>query len=272
MVQSKTLFHLSFALAAAASVQVLTPAGSVPDFSNLIQPLNNQAESNQCPGTMIRYHFPPVGYKAKKETKSSQKGREIYRQLECMQCHAISGIGGELGPPLDGIGAYRGKTWLRSHLSDPEGHTLNFPIILKNRSNIMPHPGLTPEQAEQIADYLLTLPEPKAGFSITHHKVKKQHRQNSKDWKPQETTSASVRGKELFFGLRCASCHSTDGSKDRFGPDLAGIGSRLSDENLHDILTGSVDAPVMKSQAKSLSESEVSDIQAFLLTLPKREK
>ncbi|MBX9952278.1 MAG: cytochrome c [Candidatus Obscuribacterales bacterium] len=242
---------------------------AVPGFPNLVKPADgNTSQKDECAGTLKRYYFPASGYKARKESKSSRNGHLLYLQLNCVQCHAIAGIGGELGPALDGIGAYRGKTWLTAHLSDPDRAYKSFPTILKERSNIMPHPGLTSREAEQISDYLLTLAEPKKGFSITHHQLKKSNRTVSKDWKPNEPNQASSRGKELFFGLGCAACHSLDGSKDRFGPDLAGLGSRVSEKDLEEILSGSVASSVMRKQAKGLAKAELEDIQAYLLTLP----
>lgn len=248
-------------------------AYALPGFPNAIRPADGaQNDDGQCAGTVNRYNFPATGYKPKKASRSSRNGWRIYKQLDCMQCHAISGIGGELGPPLDGIGGYRGKTWLVAHLSDQDRVYKSFPSILKERSNIMPHPGLSNLQAEQISDYLLTLAEPKGGFSVSHHKVEKVQHVVSKDWKANETSAVSQRGKELFFGLGCAACHSLDGTKDRFGPDLAGIGARLPENAIQKILKGVVSSPVMKKQATSLSDKEADDIRSYLLTLPKATK
>lgn len=248
-------------------------AHALPGFPNAIKPISDaQSEDDQCAGTIKRYNFPATGYKPKKANSSSRNGLLIYKQLDCMQCHAVAGIGGELGPPLDGIGAYRGRTWLVAHLSDPDRVYKSFPTILKERSNIMPHPGLTNAQAEQIADYLLTLAEPKGGFSVSHHKVEKVQHVLSKGWKASAPSAASQRGKELFFGLGCAACHSLDGTKDRFGPDLAGLGSRLSENDIQKILKGVVSSPVMKKQATGLSDKEADDIRSYLLTLPKEAK
>jgi len=261
---------VSLLLAAGLIPALCWTAAAVPGFTNLVKPADeNTSRNDECAGTLKHYYFPPTGYKPQKESKSSRDGRLLYRQLNCMQCHAIAGIGGELGPPLDGIGAYRGKTWLTAHLSDPDRVYKSFPTILKERSNIMPHPGLMSREAEQISDYLLTLAEPKEGFSITHHRLKKSSREISKDWTPNEPSQASRRGKELFFGLGCAACHSLDGSKDRFGPDLAGLGSRVSEKDLEEILSGSVASSTMRKQAKGLAKAELDDIQAYLLTLPK---
>lgn len=257
-------------VAASIASSYIHPALAVPGFPNSVQPINGrQNEKDQCAGTLRRYNFPAIGYQAKKKSKSSREGQLLYKQLDCMQCHSISGFGGDLGPALDGIGAYRGKTWLIAHLSDPDRVYRSFPTILRERSNIMPHPGLTNLQAEQISDYLLTLAEPKGGFSVTHHKVENVPHVHSKDWTPNKPSTASRRGKELFFGLGCAACHSLDGAKDRFGPDLAGLGARLSAHDLQKVLKGVVSSQVMKGQADGLSLQEREDIQSFLLTVPK---
>lgn len=248
-------------------------AFAFPELPRSIEPLHEKPDyQNQCPGTMNRYHFRPIGYKAKKPSKSSQAGEALYSRLACAQCHAISAQGGELGPALDGVGAYRGRTWLVRHLTDAQSLKDAFPSMLKERSNIMPHSGINVTEAEQLADYLLTLKEPKGGFSVTYHKVKSHKKQVAKEWKPKPSDQRSQIGRELFFGLRCAACHSLDGSKDRFGPDLAGIGARISEADLHEILNGSVKSSVMKVQAKNLSPEEIDLIQSFLLTLPSKGK
>jgi putative heme-binding domain-containing protein len=49
------------------------------------------------------------------------RGEQIYRDKgNCVQCHALHGRGGTLGPELTDIGARRGPGYLRESLTDPE--------------------------------------------------------------------------------------------------------------------------------------------------------
>jgi putative heme-binding domain-containing protein len=47
------------------------------------------------------------------------KGQEIYAKLGCSSCHTIAGEGGNLGPELTSIGAYRSPENLRQSIVDP---------------------------------------------------------------------------------------------------------------------------------------------------------
>lgn len=224
---------------------------------------------NQCPGTMQHYSFPPSGYEPRETDRRSEAGKVLFLKLACKQCHAVDGDGGEMGPPLDGIGGHRGKEWLMDRLLDPEKQMKEFADVFGGRPNIMPHTGVSKKQARLIVDYLLTIPEPGGGFLVTAHgSAGNDDKSDGEGFKPAPESEASERGRSLFFNMHCAACHSTDGTKSRFGPDLSGIGARRSKKRLEKILFGAVRARVMKDQVKGLDEGQVGDLQAFLMTLP----
>jgi putative heme-binding domain-containing protein len=51
---------------------------------------------------------------------SPQRGGELVSgKAGCMQCHVARGLGGHIGPPLDGIGRRRSATYLRTKLVEP---------------------------------------------------------------------------------------------------------------------------------------------------------
>ncbi len=68
---------------------------------------------------------------------------------------------------------------------------------------------------------------------------------------------------EALFTTNCASCHGAAGEGD-FGPELVGITSSWSDEELSDIILngGEDDMPGF-----NFSSQEVADVIAFLATL-----
>jgi len=234
---------------------------------------NNPEKNTQDSRTMSRSVLPPTGYNARKQDKRSAQGKVLYARFNCAQCHSINGEGGEIGPPLDGIGGHRGRQWLTARVLDPEKQRADFPEIFGSRPNLMPHTIKNLKEAESLADFLLTLEEPKKGFSVAHHAMDgdtnnaSEEPLNKNRVTPVET-DASKSGRELFSNLHCAACHSLDGSQDRFGPDLAGIGSRLSDKKLEKILSGAVRSAVMKKQTQNLGDEHIYDIKSFLLTLP----
>jgi mono/diheme cytochrome c family protein len=93
-------------------------------------------------------------------TESSRAGQKLYTELGCAACHSIGGAGGQFGPPLDGIGARRSRRWVAGHITNPQLHTEQFPGEHAGES-AMPTTSATPEQIEQIVDFLMTLPLPK---------------------------------------------------------------------------------------------------------------
>jgi cytochrome c553 len=259
--------------AAVAALLLSLPVYS-EEQSRLIVPVNktNAAQQDKEQTEKNRYHFQPVGYTARKQDRRSNQGRLLYARFACAQCHAVKGEGGEIGPPLDGIGGHRGREWLTARVLEPEKQNADFPDMFGNKPSMMPHKVQKLKEAELLSDYLLTLEEPKEGFSVARHsagEVETDIEQNGTTFSPLQETDASRSGRELFSDLHCAACHSLDGTNDRFGPDLAGIGERLTDKKLEKILTGAVRSLVMKKQARNLGEEQVYDLKAFLLTVPK---
>jgi cytochrome c len=80
----------------------------------------------------------------------------------CATCHIVSGVKeatGRIGPPLDHIGRQR----IVAGFFENDRTTLVRWILHPQAmlpGNAMPDPGLTPAQAGQIADYLISLDKP----------------------------------------------------------------------------------------------------------------
>ena len=54
-----------------------------------------------------------------------ERGREIFLakvEVSCVRCHRAEGIGGEVGPPLDGIGGRKDRRFLLESLVRPDAH------------------------------------------------------------------------------------------------------------------------------------------------------
>lgn len=211
--------------------------------------------------------LPPWGYEPRESDKRSKQGKALYFKNNCQQCHSIKGKGGELGPPLDGIGGHRGPEWLLARLLDPKEQMEKFADVFGNKPNLMPHPAVTKDDASLIVDYILTLPEPKEGYLVANHKAPLA--KGGKADKSSVDVDSAVRGARLFYKMQCYTCHSTDGSKDRFGPDLSGLGSKTNARALKKFLKRSIRSSLMKAQQEKLSDKDLNDIKSFLLTIPK---
>lgn len=83
-------------------------------------------------------------------TPIQQSGRQLYQSNGCASCHAISGVGGKVGPDLAGIGERSNAAAIERYIEDPKS---------VNPNATMPGfvPPLTPQQAEHITQYLLTI-------------------------------------------------------------------------------------------------------------------
>lgn len=234
---------------------------------------------NQCAGTVQHYRLPPVGYLAPTASKSSQEGQKLYDKNNCQSCHAIAGTGGQLGPPLDGIGGHRGPQWLMARLLDPEQQMREFPEVFGGRPNIMPHPGVSKSEASKIVSYLLTLPEPSGGFLITAHPAMEEPikpPQNEPRKPPgrerpksaQQQKESENLGRELFVAEHCAMCHTVGGEGGRFGPKLDGIALKYDRESLEHLLSGGAKDEAMKGRTLGLKREDSEHIVDFLLSLP----
>jgi cytochrome c oxidase cbb3-type subunit 3 len=52
-------------------------------------------------------------------TGNPEKGRTVYAKLGCSSCHTVAGEGGNFGPELSSIGAFRAPDYLRQAIVDP---------------------------------------------------------------------------------------------------------------------------------------------------------
>lgn len=224
------------------------------------------------------YVIEPIGYKPVSATPESEQGRVIYEKLNCASCHLINNSGGRIGPPLDGVGGRRDKEFLAAHLTDPTAHAKKFPELHGNLPNRMPHPHATPEEVKSLVAYLLTLPEPAAGFRVTphvHSEIAGTASVNP-DFVPAAETDASRAGQKLYYEMGCASCHSINKTGGQFGPKLDGIGARrsrqflighISNPQIHtEKFPGEHAATAMMPSTEATPE-QLEQIADFLLTL-----
>ena len=82
--------------------------------------------------------------------QSAVDGALLYQANECASCHKINGVGDELGPPLNGIGERRDRTWIEQHFTDPPKYSPN---------SIMPAFTFSPGDLKLITDYITAIPK-----------------------------------------------------------------------------------------------------------------
>ncbi|MFA0751210.1 MAG: hypothetical protein SLRJCFUN_001613 [Candidatus Fervidibacter sp.] len=81
-------------------------------------------------------------------TNLAERGKRVYDETGCATCHAIGGIGGTIGPKLDGIGRKYDEAKLRTILLKPT--TLN-------PNTVMPAFEGSEEDLEALVAYLKSL-------------------------------------------------------------------------------------------------------------------
>jgi len=89
----------------------------------------------------------PASSKEKTNAAAGITRPKVYEQM-CTACHAIGGLGGIVGPALDGIGKIREREFLVQWLQDS--------TVLKPDSK-MPKLPLTEEDIKELVEYLLSL-------------------------------------------------------------------------------------------------------------------
>ncbi|REG99733.1 c-type cytochrome [Flavobacterium aquicola] len=90
-----------------------------------------------------------------KDDKTAMKGFGLY-QKHCITCHAINGIGGEMGPELNYPKSVT-EYWKENELVD---YIVN-PASFRNKVK-MPTLGITKQESQNIVDYLKYMSEKKA--------------------------------------------------------------------------------------------------------------
>ena len=75
-------------------------------------------------------------------------GAEVYQVNHCDTCHAINGVGGSVGPSLNGLSKRRSRSWVEQHFADPGKLT---------PGTIMPPYRLTAQDLKSLTVYLLSL-------------------------------------------------------------------------------------------------------------------
>jgi ubiquinol-cytochrome c reductase cytochrome b subunit len=80
---------------------------------------------------------------------SDVEGAQVFVAGLCSSCHKVNGTGGEIGPPLNGVGRRRSSEWMARHFDSPQE---------MSPGTVMPPYHFTPTQEKAIISYLSALP------------------------------------------------------------------------------------------------------------------
>jgi cytochrome c2 len=108
-------------------------------------------EEYKWPYNVIKFHFESKNKNIEalqpKDDEKAMKGFALF-QKQCITCHAINGIGGEMGPELNYPKSVT-EYWIETELVD---YIVN-PASFRNKVK-MPTLGITKQESQEIVDYL----------------------------------------------------------------------------------------------------------------------
>jgi mono/diheme cytochrome c family protein len=163
--------------------------------------LAQTARAKTLPAALRIQAAPPSTY------QPAGRAGQLMTDMRCFSCHAINGRGGAMAPELTWEGSSVQRSWLVNFLKRP--NTLRPTLIRR-----MPKFNMTDEEANVLADYILTVYQT-AAF----------------DGDSKFATGDSAHGKDLYYGkYACNSCHILDPAKDKgyIGPTLTEVGLRMN--------------------------------------------
>jgi mono/diheme cytochrome c family protein len=199
------------------------------------------------------------------------RGRDLFLDRGCLSCHKLDGVGGQLGPALDGEGSkikhqlpmahVEGEktlaNWLAQHFDDPQH--------LVTGSQMRP-PRLTPSENQALTTYMLSL----RGRDLPQSYVPSDRITELSN----RINHPELDGPRLY-ALYCVNCHGDgtfstwDKFFNRFVPAVRGPGLRaIADEAYvrSAIETGRPGTlmPAWNRNAGGLSEAQVSALVSYL--------
>jgi mono/diheme cytochrome c family protein len=117
----------------------------------------------------------------------ASEGEKVYQAKGCASCHAIKGVGANVGPDLGRIASKTNPTWLFNWIKNPRTY---------HPTTVMPNLGLTDQETLAVVSYLQKFKWDNVNLNQTL---------DLKDTKTIE------KGKELIKAYGCASCHNIAG-------------------------------------------------------------
>lgn len=217
-------------------------------------------------------------YVPARPNQASIAGKKIFQRHLCSNCHSIEAVGGCLGPPLDGAGARRSKSYLLDRITNSAAAKARFER--ECAFELMEHPRIPSSEASQVVSYLLTLPEPKGGFHVAGHKAVAANKAGSSEQSTAPATASLEVGKKLFYQRGCAECHAIGNVGGQFAPNLLGIAQQHDRNYIQQRITNAQLLTVSEPDEYggkgavmpplNLSSEETKQIVDFLMSLPKQ--
>ena len=182
------------------------------------------------------------------EQGSPRIGERVFTAKGCVQCHAVGGAGGTVGPALDALKRANSPVLVAAAMWN---HGPEMAAAMKAKG--IARPTLQPGELLDLIAYVVGAARDPGGETS------------------QVVPGTPERGEKLFAERHCATCHAVNGKGGRVGPDLGTAGHHVS-------LTAFAarmwnHGPTMWAKMKErglevpkLSGQDVADVLAYLFT------
>lgn len=175
---------------------------------------------------------------------------------ECSLCHVKNRKYKPIAPNLAYAGSKLNRNWLLGFLKSPNRvRPVGYVPLTKST---MPNFQLREEEAEAVADYLMTLkdegitPEVLSGLDLSTREVRI--------------------GQRLFARSSCIACHRVEGRGGIYGPDLTAAAERLRPEWIFRwIQNPQAIEPESPMPHSGLSDDRIQSLVAYILSLSKKD-
>jgi mono/diheme cytochrome c family protein len=177
---------------------------------------------------------------------------ELYDRYKCNVCHRFNGDGGSLAPDLSFEGSRAQRQWMAEFVKNPL--TVRPTLIFR-----MPQFDITDQEASVIADYLsMVTQSPSVKLSAVDQK--------------QFTPQMADMGKQLYeVKYQCNACHTIGSTGGYVGPNLSNAGNWLNTAWIEEWLKNpQALVPGTIEPRRTLTDQEVQDLTAYLLTLKQK--
>lgn len=169
--------------------------GNVPHWEQPMLPLKYiQASCGQCHQAADNPAAPELA-----------RGQQVFETSGCRGCHKLAGVGGNIGPELDKVGARRSPEWLRKHFLTPAAVT---------PGSGMPSQKFSAQDLEAITLFMLSQTgETAPGYYASMRVI-----------------PSAAQGQRLFMQKGCIGCHSIGNVGGNVGPALDEVATRRTPE------------------------------------------
>jgi mono/diheme cytochrome c family protein len=139
------------------------------------------------------------------ESGDAKAGEKLFASKGCVQCHAVGGKGGSVGPALDAMKRANSPVLVAAAMWN---HGPQMAETMKAKG--IPRPAFQGREMIDLIAYVVEAAKDSGGETA------------------QVVPGTPERGEKLFAERRCVVCHSVGGKGGKVGPDLGGAGHHVS--------------------------------------------